>query len=155
MRLISLTAALALASTLAFADEHQIADLTVERAVVKEASATAKASAGYLVISNSGDTADTLVAVKADFTRVMIHDTKIVDDVASMYHIDGVEIAPGATTMLRPRGKHIMFVGLDGKAIETDDTVSATLVFENAGELEVVFEVATLEDIIGELGTAN
>ena len=155
MRLISLTAALALAPALAFADEHQIADLTVERAVVKEASATARASAGYLVISNSGDTADTLVAVKADFTRVMIHGTKIVDDVASMYHIDGVEIAPGATTMLRPRGKHIMFVGLDGEAIETDGTVPATLVFENAGELEVVFEVATLEDIIGELGTAN
>lgn len=155
MRRILAVAATALLPTIAFADGHQIGDLTVERAIAKEASATAMAGAGYLVISNGGDTADTLIAVKADFPQVMIHDTKVENDVASMFHIDGVEIAPGETVTLRPRGKHIMFMGLNGDPIETTETIEATLVFENAGELAVSFEVATLEDIIAELGMAN
>jgi len=155
MRFLTLAAAVLMTPVVAMADGHKIGDLTVERAVAKATVGTAMAGAGYLVISNAGDAADKLIAVEADFPRVMIHDTKVEDDVASMFHIDAVEIGAGETVTFQPRGKHIMFMGLDGDPIEEDETIAATLIFENAGRLDVTFEVATLEQIIAELGTGG
>ncbi len=101
------------------------------------------AGAGYMEITNNGDTADTLVEVKADFPRVEIHTVLMSDDgVARMRKLDdGLEIAPGETVALQPGGFHIMFMGLNGDPFEVDETVNATLVFENAGMVDVVFNV--------------
>ncbi|MDP5359854.1 MAG: copper chaperone PCu(A)C, partial [Paracoccaceae bacterium] len=42
---------------------------------------------------------------------------------------------------LAPGGLHVMFMGLGGDPFEVGETFPATLVFEKAGEVEVVFYV--------------
>lgn len=134
------------------AQEYKLGDLVIDHPVAKTTPSTAMTGAGYLAITNTGETSDRLIAVEADFPRVMIHDTKVEDDVASMFHIDAAEIAPGETVTFAPGGKHIMFMGLDGDPFETGEQVPATLVFEKAGRIDVTFNVETLEEIIDVLG---
>lgn len=133
-------AMLALA-TPAAADEFKIGDLVVAHLMAFETTATAMSGAGYLTVTNTGTTADRLMAVEAAFPRVMIHTTTMEDGVASMSHVEAVDIPAGETVALAPGGFHVMFMGLDGDPFEVGETVPATLVFENAGSLEVVFNV--------------
>jgi copper(I)-binding protein len=125
----------------AAAHDFKIGDLVVMHPVAFATAKTAMTGAGYLTITNTGETADRLLAVEADFPRVMVHDTKVEDGLATMFHIDALDIAPGETVELAPGGKHVMFMGLNGDPFEVGEEVNATLVFENAGSLEVVFKV--------------
>ena len=152
MRFLSLVAGLLVMPSLVIAHEFKIADLVIDHPVAKTTPSSAMTGAGYLAITNTGDTVDSLIAVEADFPRVMIHDTKVENDVASMFHIEAAEIAPGETVTFAPGGKHIMFMGLNGDPFEIGETVTATLVFEKAGRLDVTFNVETLEQIIEALG---
>jgi copper(I)-binding protein len=152
MRKFLIAAVLIAAPSLAFSHEFKVGGLIIDHPVAKTTPATAMSGAGYLSITNTGDEADSLIGVEADFPRVMIHDTKVENDVATMFHIDAAVIAPGETLTFAPGGKHIMFMGLDGDPFEVGETVEATLVFENAGRLDVVFNVETLEQIIDAIG---
>lgn len=147
--------ALAMMPLSAAAHEYKIGDLVIDHPVAKTTPATALTGAGYLAITNTGDSVDSLLSVEADFQRVMIHDTKVENDIASMFHIEAAEIAPGETVTFAPGGKHIMFMGLNGDPFEAGEVVNATLVFEKAGRIEVNFNVETLEEIIEALGTGN
>lgn len=146
-------AALLLLPTLTFADEYKVGDLVVDHPVARETPTAARAGAGYLTITNTGDTADRLIAVEADFPRVEIHDVKVENDIASMFRLeDGVEIAPGASITLQPGQKHVMFMGLDGDPFEAGEEIAATLVFETAGSIDVVFQVQNAADLAETLG---
>lgn len=125
----------------AFADDYSIGDLVVAQPTAFATPPSAMAGAGYLSITNNGAEADSLIAVEADFPRVMIHDTKVTDGVATMMHVDSIVIAPGETVTLAPGGMHVMFMGLDGDPLEVGETVNATLIFEQAGRLDVTFAV--------------
>lgn len=153
MRTFFILSTLLIAPFAVSAHEYKVGDLIVDHPVAKATPATAMTGAGYMSITNTGDTTDSLIAVEADFPRVMIHDTKVENDVASMFHIEAAEIAPGETITFAPGGKHIMFMGLDGDPFEAGEVVEATLVFEKAGRIDVNFNVETLEQIIEALGT--
>lgn len=152
MRQFACCIALAALPNLATAEQYQIGDLIVDHPVAKTTPATAMTGAGYLTITNRGDTPDSLVSVEAAFPRVEIHDTKVENDIASMFRVDAVEIAPGETVTFMPGGKHVMFMGLDGDPFEEGETIAGTLVFENAGTLDIVFTVETLEQIRERIG---
>ncbi len=137
--------ALSLFATTSFAQDYQIADLKVMHPVARESANLAQAGAGYLVIENTGDTADKLLGIEADFPRVMLHDTVMDGDVAKMEHLMAVEIAPGETVIFEPGGKHVMFMGLNGDPLEAGETIPAVLIFEKAGRLEVVFNVEAMD----------
>lgn len=147
-------AALIAVPAFALAHDYKIADLVIDHPVAKTTPARAMAGAGYVTITNNGDATDTLIAVEADFPRVEIHDTKVENDIATMYQVEGIAIAPDDTVTFAPGGKHIMFMGLDGDPFEAGETIEATLVFENAGRLDVTFEVETIEQIMEHLGHA-
>ena len=135
-------AALALGlPTLASADETMAGDLTIVHPRAFETPATAKTGAGYLTVVNDGEESDTLLAVQADFPKVMLHKTEEVDGVAKMSHVEHIAIPAGETVELAPGGYHVMFMGLDGDPFETGETIPATLVFEKAGEVAVEFKV--------------
>lgn len=152
MRKFFIMSALLIAPFSVTAHEYKIGGLVIDHPVAKTTPATAMSGAGYLSITNTGDAPDSLIAVEADFPRVMIHDTKVENDIASMFHIDAAEIAPGETVTFAPGGKHIMFMGLDGDPFEAGEVVEATLVFKNAGRIDVNFNVETLEQIVEALG---
>ncbi len=143
MKLITLTAAVfcALATTLS-AHEYKVGDIVVDHPMAFETAKTAQTGGGFMTITNNGNMADRLVAVAAAFPRVEIHTTEMDGDVARMMQLeDGIALLPGETVTLMPGGMHIMFMGLGGDPFEVGEEIPATLMFENAGALEIKFNV--------------
>lgn len=141
-----LTVAAALAALCTMAPGARAHDYTAGALVIAHPIAfatprTAMAGGGFLTVTNTGDTPDRLIGVRADFPRVMLHTTEIKDGVASMMHVDGIEIPAGETVSLQPGGFHVMFMGLNGDPLEVGEKIPATLIFEHAGEVEVIFNV--------------
>ena len=67
--------------------------------------------AGYATLRNAGDAPLTVVAASSDaFGEVSLHESVEVDGVARMKALDAVEIAPGASVVLAPGGKHLMLM---------------------------------------------
>lgn len=100
----------------------------------------------YLTITNNGDEADRLVAVGTDAAEtVEIHDVEMDGNVMHMVHQeDGVEIPAGETLVLEPGGYHVMLMGLTESLIAGEE-FDATLVFENAGEVEITVPILMTE----------
>ncbi len=128
------------------AQDYAIADLTVADPVARTATSIAPTSAGYLTITNTGDAPEKLLAIEADFPRVMLHESIKDGDVMKMEHLMSVDIAPGETVEFVPGGKHVMFMGLKDIVLEEGDEFPAVMVFENAGRLDIVFRVQTPAD---------
>ena len=103
--------------------------------------ATAMSGAGFFTVTNTGPEDDRLIAVRSDFPRVTLHGTKNEDGVMRMFDMDAIDIPAGETTALEPGAMHVMFMGLDGDPFEVGEQIPATLVFEKAGEGDVVFYV--------------
>ncbi len=139
MKRISLAvlAILTLSATTAAAEST----ITITDAKAFETAPSAMAGGGFMQITNTGTTDDRLVSVEADFPRVEIHTTEFTDGVAKMMHIDGIDVPAGETVALEPGALHVMFMGLQGDPLEEGETVPATLFFEQAGEVEVLFNV--------------
>jgi copper(I)-binding protein len=74
--------------------------------------------------------------------RVEIHETAMTDQgVMKMRPVeDGLALPAGETVTLKPGGKHIMVMGLDGE-LAKGATLPLTLDFEVAGEVEVAVPV--------------
>ena len=114
---------------------------------LKTPPAGAKVLSGYLTIKNIGETSDRLVSVGSDIAmRNEVHEMKMDGDVMSMRPLDdGVEIGAGSIVTLKPGGIHLMIMGVD-KTIETGDKIKITLMFENAGQIDVEFPVLEQAD---------
>jgi len=66
------------------------------------------------------------------------------NDVMTMRPVKGgLEIKPGETVEFKSGSVHIMFVDLK-KPLVKGDRVNATLTFEKAGKVDVVFDVLAL-----------
>ncbi len=98
-----------------------------------------RSGAGYMHIVNTGP-ADALIAVEADFPRVMMHNTITTDGVASMRHQMQVNVPANVTVVFAPGGLHVMFMGLSDHLMIGDE-IPATLTFRDAGKVDVVFKV--------------
>ncbi|WP_120500343.1 copper chaperone PCu(A)C [Roseovarius sp. EL26] len=123
------------------AHEFEIGQLSIDHPMAFETIPTARAGAGYLSITNNGDTADRLLEVRADYPKVGLHTVEEEDGVTKMIAMDSIEVPAGETIELTPGGMHVMFMGLDGNRFEEGQVIPATLVFEHAGEIEVNFNV--------------
>lgn len=144
MKLMSYTAVAALCvfATTTIAHEFKIGDLVIDHPMAFETAKTAQTAGGFMTITNMGSTDDRLVAVEADFPRVEIHTTEMDGDVARMMQMeDGIAVPAGESIIMKPGSYHVMFMGLGGDPFEVEEEVAATLVFENAGRLDVMFKV--------------
>ncbi len=125
---------------LALATPAAAHDLRIEKPVLRVASPVSKTGAGYMVIRNTGRTADTLLSVATDASnRSDLHGTIQSGGVMKMRaQADGVPIAPGGRVVFAPGGLHIMFIGLK-KPVPPGTKVPARLTFARAGAIDVVF----------------
>ncbi len=139
--LIATTLALALQTASVSAMETGPGPIQIHGAYVTETLPTAMAGAGYMRLTNTGDADDYLIGVKAEYPRVMIHTTQDKDDVALMVHVDRLTIPAGGEVVFEPGGLHVMFMGLNGNPFKLGETIDATLVFENAGNIDIEFKV--------------
>ena len=128
-------------ATTLFAHDYALGDLVVEHPMAFETATTAQTGGGFMTITNNGDQDDILVNITAAFPRVEIHTTQMDGDIARMMKVDGLPLPAGETITLEPGGFHVMFMGLRGDPFEVGEFIPATLMFENAGALDVAFKV--------------
>jgi periplasmic copper chaperone A len=105
----------------------------------------AASGAGYMTITNTGTTPDTVNCVSADASaQCQIHSMTIEGGVMKMRPVEGgLEIKPGETVTLKPGGYHVMFVNLK-HALEQGQSVKATLKFDHAGTVDIEYPVAAI-----------
>ena len=116
-----------------------IASLTVENAVARPPLGGQTTGVGYLVIRNTGDTADRLVAVSSPATRsIELHTHTMANGVMHMERVEGVVIPAHGEAVFQPRGLHLMLFNF----APTGATAPLKLKFEMAGETTVNFAVA-------------
>jgi len=139
----ALTLALALPA-LAAAHDYKLGDLEIIHPRIFETAPTAKTGGGYVTIANEGATDDALVAARADFPKVQLHHSFEQDGVMKMEHLEKIDVPAGGIAELAPGGYHVMFMGLTGPLVVGKE-VPVTLIFEKAGEIDVVFEVIARE----------
>ncbi len=138
MKLIRIAVATlsALISGAAFAELPHIKNVTVN-----PTPPGAKVTAVYLEIHNPGDKPLTLSKVSSPlFSRVEIHKTTVVDDVAKMRRQDGVNVPADETLVFTHGGYHIMLMDLEAPMIPG---AQIPLVFHtNQGEISIEVRVA-------------
>ena len=143
MKIRTLTTAIAvtLFAQTAIAHDFKVGDLVIDHPVAFATFSSAMSGAGYLSVTNNGAQDDRLIGIEAGFPRVMLHTTEMDGDIATMPHVEGIAVPAGETIRLVPGGFHIMFMGLNGNPLIEGETFDATLEFENAGTVDVVFNV--------------
>ena len=104
-----------------------------------------RSRAAIFTVDNRGEAADRLLRVEsAAAQRVEIHEMSHADGVARMREvIGGLSLPAGQTTELKPGSYHLMFIQPTQPFVE-GSPVPATLVFEKAGNLPVLFEVRSM-----------
>ena len=123
----------------------QTEGLKFEHAQLRATPPNAPVSAGYLQITNTTGQTQTLVSASAPFAkRAEIHDMKHDSGVMKMYEIEsGLAVPDRLTLALMPKGRHLMFMGLD-RRLEEDDIFPVTLEFAPCGQVTLPFHVTRL-----------
>lgn len=126
----------------AFLPASVAADISIDDAYARASGPAAKAGAAFMVIENTGETDDRLIAATSPASaRVELH-THIDDGgVMRMVEVeDGIAIPAGGTAMLIRGGDHVMFMGL-AASWSQGDMIPVTLTFEKAGEMTMEIPV--------------
>lgn len=116
----------------------QIGEMTISGGQIRVASSMTPTSAGYMVLTNSGEEADALIAVRSEVAEITeLHQSlKDEDGTSLMRKVPAIQIPAGGTVELKPGDYHVMFIRL-AEAVEPGSTHTVTLTFEKAGEVEV------------------
>ncbi|MEO7222478.1 MAG: copper chaperone PCu(A)C [Devosia sp.] len=122
-----------------------IGDLEITGAFSRATLPNAPVGAGYLTITNTGTTDDSLVSVTSPVAGVtQIHKMKMEGDVMKMSGLgDGLVIPAGQSVTLAPGGLHIMFMELAEPLVE-GSMVPLTMTFATAGTIEVQLAVGAI-----------
>jgi copper(I)-binding protein len=127
--------ALAVAIIMGLSTPSLAGDISIEDVWARASAGKARAGAAFLTIKNTGE-ADKLVSAKANISKKVELHTHIHDNgVMKMRQVESVAVNNG-TTMLKPGGDHIMFMGLN-EGLKEGSSFPLTLVFEKAGEINV------------------
>lgn len=125
----------------ALAHDYSIGDLTIEHPFSFATPPGSATAAGYMEITNNGTEDDVLVSAASSFPMTQLHKTEMTDGIMKMRHqMGGVPVPAGETVAFQPGGLHVMFMGLDSHLTEGEEN-TVTLTFENAGTIDVTFNV--------------
>ena len=105
----------------------------------------AKSGAAYMTVTNNGSMPDRLSCVSSDASaECELHSMTMENGVMKMRSVmGGLEIKPGETVMLKPSSTHLMLLNLK-HPLEQDSAITATLLFEKAGTVQVEFPIAAI-----------
>ncbi len=116
-------------------NEVTVGDLAIVDAWARPPAMAGGNAAAYFVVRNDGDAADRLIAVSSTLAMAEMHESVMADDgTMAMNPVDGVDIPAGSSVAFERGGLHIMFMGV-AEPPAVGDTISLTLVFQNAGEV--------------------
>ena len=136
----------------AVAQDAKVGGLTLAQPWTRATPPGADAAGAYLVIRNSGQGMDRLVAGSSPVARaVEIHEMAMVNNVMTMRALpSGLAIEPGKEMELKPGSYHVMLIGLK-EPLRQGDVIPITLQFQDAGTTTLSFRV----EAIGAQGPAR
>jgi copper(I)-binding protein len=137
--------AASLIATPSFARDYRLGSIEIVQPWSRATPSTAPSAGGFLTLINKGTAPDRLIAIESPAAKqAELHEMKMDGAVMRMRELEnGVVLPPGQTVELKPGGYHVMFIGLKAPFVK-DQKVSATLVFEKAGRIDVEFQVDAL-----------
>jgi copper(I)-binding protein len=135
-------AALALAASAALAHDYKAGAIVIDHPWARATPHGASVGAGYFSLTNTGTTADRLIAATAAAAdHVELHRMSMVDGVMRMRPVkDGIELAPGQRIEFKSNALHLMMVDLK-EPLQQGQRIKGTLTFEKAGTVDIEFAV--------------
>ena len=136
--------ALTIGAVLSIASGALAGDIAIKDAFAR-ASATRSATSASLYMTIVGsDAPDRLVAISSPAAdSAMLHESKTIDGVAQMSHLNALDIPASARITLSPGGTHVMLMGLK-QPLKRGDKVALTLTFKKAGDVAVTVPVGSV-----------
>ena len=97
---------------------------------------------GFFTMTNNGAAPDRLIAASSPAAdKIEIHAIKVVGSGIAMCPLkDGLALAAGVTLTLKPRGYHLLLIGLR-KPLAAGTSLPVTLTFEKAGSIDIELAV--------------
>lgn len=148
LHVLAIAAALQMCGpTGATAEDFEAGALRIDDPWSRPTAGNTGTSAVYFEIENKGAVADRLVSAKTDIAEgVELHESIEEGGVAKMQPLQGgIEVPAGGEVKLKPRGMHVMLLGLKQK-LEDDQTFPMTLTFERQGDVQIKVEVESDDD---------
>lgn len=137
LRLATLTLGTLTLSTLLFATTASADTLTVDDPYVREVPPGSPATAAFMTLHNSGDSAVRLISADNSIAEhTELHNHVNVDGVMQMRQVEAIEVPAGGSALLAPGGLHLMMIGLQNPVSEGDQ-VELSLTFDNGETLEL------------------
>lgn len=119
-----------------------IGNITISSNWIRATPPAARVGGGFLVVTNSADTDDTLIGVEfSGAKKSEIHQMKMNDGIMTMRPLaEGIVVPAGGKIELKPGGYHLMFMGIS-EQLTDGQTFPVTLTFANAGKVTLDFPV--------------
>ena len=117
--------------------------IVVRDAYLRSSTPSSKSGAGFMELINQTGQDDRLIGVRSDLDgMVQLHShSEDANGVMTMGEIEGGVVIPaGATHLFARGGDHLMFMGMTAP-LDQGQEVPVTLIFETAGEIEVMIPV--------------
>lgn len=101
----------------------------------------------YLTVTNNGPGEELLLGARTPAAEsVHMHQTVTSDGIARMRPLTQLAIPPGGTIRIAPGGIHFMLMGLR-KPLTVGEDIPLTLLFKNAGEVQVTIKVESRDAV--------
>lgn len=108
---------------------------------------TFPAAAIFMTIENNTTQNDRMIDFKTDRAgRTELHTMETKNDIMKMRRVDGYDILSNGSHTLKPMADHIMVFDMPSDFVE-GETISATAIFEKAGEIPVTIAVKSRESM--------
>ncbi len=122
---------------------YTLGEIEVGSPWVRASVGKAGTGGGFFTLTNKGKTPNRLVCATSPAAEsVEIHAIKVVGPGLRMRQREGgLAIPPNTTLTLKPRGYHLLLIGLK-TPLEEGARVAVTLTFEHAGSLDIDCTVA-------------
>jgi periplasmic copper chaperone A len=119
----------------------QAPTIEVDQAWARATPGGAKTAALYMTLVNKSTADDRLVSVSTPVAgKADLHSTTTENGVMHMRPLAALDVKPGAPTVLKPGGYHVMLMDLKGPLV-AGQTFPVTVIFEKAGKVEATAKV--------------
>jgi copper(I)-binding protein len=127
------------------AADYDVGPIHIAQPWARATSKGAKSGAAYMTVTNKGATPDRLSCVSSDASaECQLHSMTMENGVMKMRPVEGgLEIKAGEAVTLKPSSTHLMLLNLK-HPLEQDSAITATLLFEKAGTVQVEFPIAAI-----------